>query len=221
MQGSKIVLAIGGVDDWIDEASTSVGAKKIVLDKGTGIRNYSVPTIGEEENSGPKDPHYWMTMSGAKAIAKNIAFEFKRIDPDNAGHFNANLSEFEKEADAADKEIRNILMPYAGRSLITFHNAWSYFADAYGLRVSASFEQAPGKEPSPAHIRALSEIIKREGTKVIFSEPALSDASIKSLVSDLGLELYILYPEDGSSPSASYIDTMVENARIIARALSK
>jgi len=222
MNGAKAVFKIGGVDDWIDAISDSVGAEKIVLRRGIDIRDYSVTSIGEgEEEGGEGDPHYWTTMKNAKVMASTIAAELSRLDPEGVGYFNDNLASFVERADAAEEEIRTILAPHSGKNIIAFHNAWSYLVDEYGLVIAASFEPAPGKEPSSSHLKALFDLVREKDIKVIFSEPSFSDASIRSFVSDLGLELYVLYPESGSSPDASYIDTMVENAKIIDRALSK
>lgn len=220
LQGSRIVFKIGGIDDWADGVAESLDAEKVALRDGIAVRDFSVETIGDEEEKGGGDPHYWMTMRNAIVMAGEVEKKLSDIDPENAAYYAANLNEFKKDALAADLEIRDILKRDTGRSIIAFHGAWNYFAEEYGLKVAASFEPSPGKEPSAAHLRALADLVKREGIKVVFSEPAFSDASLRSFMSDSGLKLYVLHPEDGSSPGASYIDTMISNARIIDQALN-
>lgn len=221
LQGSVAVFKIGGIDDWVDGVSESLNLEKISLREGINIKNYSVMMIGEEEEEGLSgDPHYWMTMPNAKIMAREIMGRISAIDPDNAVYYSDNLANFEREADMADAEIRYILKDVRGGSLIAFHGAWNYFAEEYGLKVAASFEPSPGKEPAVAHLKALSDLVVKEKIKVIFSEPAFSDDLIKSFMNDLGLKLYVLYPEDSATGEDSYIGTMIANAKIIAAGLS-
>lgn len=221
LQGAVAVFKIGGIDDWADDASESLGVEIFSLREGINIRDYSVLMIGEEEEeSGSGDPHYWTTMPNAKIIAREITEKISSIDPENAAYYSDNLANFGREADLADAEIRYILKDAGGRSIIAFHGAWNYFAEEYGLKVAASFEPSPGKEPSVAHLIALSDLVKKENIRSIFSEPAFSDDLIRSFMGDMGLKLYILYPEDSASGEASYIETMITNAKIIAEGLA-
>ncbi|MDD4931475.1 MAG: metal ABC transporter substrate-binding protein [Candidatus Colwellbacteria bacterium] len=220
IQGSLLLFKIGGIDDWTDQAAVSVGAQEVLLSDGITVKNYDVTSVGDEEEDGSGDPHYWMTMRNAKTMAREISRNLSDVDSSNAGYYADNLALFEAEADSADMEIRSALSEVQGGKIVAFHNAWSYFAEEYGLRVVASFEPSPGREPSPAHLKNLSDIVEKEGVKAVFSEPSLSDAPMRAIMGDLGLKLYVLYPEEGLSPGMSFTDTMIMNAKVIAEALS-
>ncbi|MDD5099046.1 MAG: metal ABC transporter substrate-binding protein, partial [Candidatus Colwellbacteria bacterium] len=142
-------------------------------------------------------------------------------DPENESYFSENLAVFKEKADEADLEIRETLAPYEGREIVTFHDAWGYFAEEYGLKVVASFEPFPGDEPTPGYLKDLSDAVKEKNIGVIFSEPAFSADSVRAFTSDLGINLFVLYPAEEYSSQATFIETMVYNAKTIAEALSE
>jgi zinc transport system substrate-binding protein len=104
---------------------------------------------------------------------------------------------------------------------VTFHDAWYYFADEFGLDVVATFEPAGGKEPTPQSLTELEDVIRREKVKVLFTEPQLSIQSLQPLLDDLQVTTAVLDPLGNAFNNQTYLDLMRQNAHQIAEALKK
>ncbi len=97
------------------------------------------------------------------------------------------------------------------------HDAWSYFADQYGLELVATYEPKEGQEPSPADIQRLGSIINEYDITVFYAEPQkASTAATRLLSGEFGLEVLTLDAEGSFAGTASYIDMMRRNMQAIA-----
>jgi zinc transport system substrate-binding protein len=231
LRGARIVFRIGhGLDDWTDAiVEVLPNVKRVVVDKGVrlieaGAEEHSTP---EEEGHGDEghshagvNPHYWLSISNGKTIARNVAEEIIRLDPPNEGYYRTNLKAYEVKLDAAKQEIESRLRNLPNKKIITFHDAWPYYAEEFGLEIVGSFEPFPGKQPTPRYLAELQKKIQGNNVKALFSEPQLSSETIGALANDMGLKLYVLDPEGGSEGRESYIGLLKHNADIIAEALS-
>ena len=120
---------------------------------------------------------------------------------------------------STDGEIRRLLADLPRRDIATFHMAFAYFAEAYGLKVVAVFESVAGKEPGPRYVEAFQRQVRAHKLRTVFIEPQLSEAALRGLSQDLGVTLRKLDPEGGSQGVESYIALMHYNAAQIAATL--
>lgn len=220
LQGVKIFFTIGhGFDDWVSSVVENTSGSSVVsVDKGIQLRELPIDQRDEDEPGQSADPHYWLAPANAKIISQNIAAALIQADPVNQETYASNLNSYLSKLDQLDLEIRSLLSNLPRKELITHHNAWGYFADAYGLNVAGTFEISPGKEPSPQQIADLQNKVRRFDVETIFSEPQLSEQSLVPFVRDLNLKTAILDPEGGLN-NMGYIDMMRYNASTIAEAL--
>jgi zinc transport system substrate-binding protein len=220
LQDAKILFMIGhGLDDWAVTLAQSVpGLTLVVVDTGIKLRAPgSAPAIGFHDEDGQTDPHYWLDAGNGQKIAATIADNLERSDPDNAAAYRENLAKYQNQIAHTDETIRDLLKPHAGAKLITHHDAWQYFAAAYGLVIAGSFEPSPGKNLTPKELAALEDLIRKEKIKTLFIEPQLSNQIVKPVADDLKLNIRKLDPEGGTAKS--YLDLMETNARTIAESL--
>lgn len=217
LSGVKAIFVINyGLDNWMEKIKDSVpGAELVVVDQGINLLRMG----NEEESTTGKDPHYWLSVFNAKIIAENINNSLVEIDSKNSEFYNNNLNNYLSELDKLDLDIKEELKDLKTRNIVTFHEAWGYFAKAYGLKVEATVEPFPGKEPTIQYLEDLNKIIKDNNIKVIFSEPQLSNETIKPFVNDLGLKLYVLDPIGGVEGRNSYVEMMKYNAKVFREAL--
>ena len=138
------------------------------------------------------NPHYWLSVINAKIITQNIADELSLIDPQNKDYYQNNASAYIVKLNAVQTEVSNQLKDLKTRNLVTFHNAWPYFAKEFNLTVLASFEPFPGKEPTPQYLKNLQMQIKDYKVKAIFAEEQFSSQTIEAFAADLGLKIYTL-----------------------------
>ncbi len=206
---SAVVYAIGhGLDQWASTITESTETPLVVVDAKIALKTM------EEDAEIIIDPHYWLSVSNAKIITTTITEDLSQRFPESATIFAANAAAYQLKLDSLDAEIKSMLETVTNRNLVTMHDAWGYFSDAYGLKIAGSFEPAPGKEPTPAWIGELASVVKKAKVKAIYAEPQLSSEGIEAFAADHNLKIVTIDPE-GSDLADSYIDMMRQNAQAI------
>ncbi|MBI4372909.1 MAG: zinc ABC transporter substrate-binding protein [Candidatus Omnitrophica bacterium] len=210
LEGTRIVFVIGrGFDDWIKAVAESLPlAQAVAVDRGI---DFIKP--------GSEDPHYWLSITNAKIVAKNIAHKLAELEPHNKNRYEANLARYLSQLDEVDQNIRNLLSNLRARKIMTFHNGWQYFAREYGFEIVGTVEPSLGGEPTPKRLAHLDDLIREHQIKVLFSEPAVSKAVAESVAKDFNVRLFELDPIGGSS-GADFLDLMKANAEVVHEALS-
>ncbi len=123
-----------------------------------------------------------------------------------------------------DGEIRDRLaaVPVADRSVVSFHDAFPYFAAAYGLAIVGTVVDAPGQDPSAGAIGDLIRAMRASNAKVIFSEAQFNDALVQAIAADTGaVVVNDLYDDTlGNAPADTYAGMMRWNADRVIEAVS-
>jgi len=203
MKNAQTVFMIGhGIDDWAKDLVDDSN-KILIVDNGITLR--------------PDDPHYFLTGKNAIRISQNIAESLKSTFPEFANTITENQKLYQVELEKMDEQIKIELANVKNRELITFHDAWYYFAEAYGLNIAGTFEPTVGREPTPQYLAELSEKIKETGVKVLYAEPQFSTRGIDSFLSDYNISIATIDPEGGGEQSTSFINLMLSNARTISQ----
>ena len=227
LTGCAAVFTIGhGLDDWATRLAQEAGVKRtIVTDAGIALRR------GYSEHHGAKhahaqtaahdavDPHYWLSIPNAIRMVQFIAEVLAQLDPAAQADYQQRAVAYQEQLRSADGEIRRLLADLPRRDIATFHMAFAYFAETYGLNVVAVFEPSPGKEPGPRYVEAFQRQVRAHKLHTVFIEPQLSEAALRGLSQDLGITLRKLVPEGGVQGVESYIALMQYNAAQIAAAL--
>ena len=156
-----------------------------------------------------------MSISNAEGIAKQIKDELSSLYPNEANIFESNYLSYLKKLDNTKTIINNELSARKGIKISVFHDAYEYFADEFGIDVVSSFEEFPGKQPTPQYIGEFEKKIKNGNVKVIFAEPQFSTTTIEPIATDLGVKLAILDPLGGVPGRDSYITLLQFNANQI------
>lgn len=213
LAGARALFVVGhGLDDWAARLARGAGVASLVrVDAGIALRRQAA-------HGGAVDPHYWLALGNGKAIARTVGAELERLAPPRATEIRAALAAYLDRLDAADAEVRRRLAGLGTRRIATFHDAFGYFAGAYGLEVVAVFEPFPGREPGPRFVREFQEVIRRTGVRVLFSEPQLSVETLRPIAGDLGVRLSVLDPLGGVPGREGYVDLMLFNAGQVAAA---
>lgn len=214
LSGAKAVFAVGAMlDDWASQGIVDGGARLVTASNGIAFRTFS---------SGAHDPHYWLSFDNAMKIAANVADELSLLDPQGRPYYGAHLASFRAELERAKQSTEAELAPYRGKSIAVFHDAWGYFADAYGLNIAAIFEPFPGKEPTPQYLAGFIEAVRAHSIGVVFIEPQLSSAPLLQIARDLNVSVGTLDDIGGRNRATdSYISLMQYNVDTIVRALRK
>jgi ABC-type Zn uptake system ZnuABC Zn-binding protein ZnuA len=235
LTGSTVLFAIGhGLDDWAvrlaqgaNVQQTCLVDQQIALRPATHVhdehRHAAPPQTAQRPGAGQAgmDPHYWLSVANAVHIVRTIAEALGTLDVAAREDYRQRMTAYVEQLHRLDEEIRRLLADLPRRQLATFHAAFDYFADAYGLEVVATFEPAPGQEPSPRHVEAFLKQVRTHNLRTLFVEPQLPHTALQSLAQDLGVTLKELDPNGGSPGRDSYIAMMRFNAAQIAAALQE
>ena len=112
--------------------------------------------------------------------------------------------------------------PFAGAEIITFHEAFAYFADAYNLHVAGVIANEPGEEPSTRDIADTCDLVTELGIRTLFVEPQYPQKAAETIARETGASIYTLDPcVSGDGTKESYETIMRENAKVLTEALSK
>ncbi len=228
LQGASIIFEVGhGLDSWTSSISSAVpGAVLISLDRNISLRTtaesheYEDHENEEEvheahDDHGSIDPHYWLDPSNAYLMIDTIVEELSRLDPEHGENFTERADMFKRELTLKDEEWKMLMIQVSNKQLVTFHDAFMYFADHFGFTIVATFEPFPGKEPTPQYLIYLKEEVEEHQVKTLYMEPQFSNASLESFAEDNGLVIAVLDPE-GSRDRTSYLEMIDYNVRTIA-----
>ena len=179
------------------------------------------PEENIDDEHGPVDPHYWLSPRNAVVMVDTITRELSQLLPEKAARFEARSAAFKQHLDQKDRQWQTAMRALPKKELITFHDAFGYFAQHFGLDVVATFEPFAGKEPTLKYLANLREEIIEHGIAHLFLEPQLSTASLETFASDNGVELGVLDPVGGVSGRDSYMSLIDFNVRQIVQSLEK
>jgi ABC-type Zn uptake system ZnuABC Zn-binding protein ZnuA len=215
-----------GLEEWWGKTVRSVGRKDlpiVELSKGFAILKATGDAHGHTHGGGA-DPHAWLDPTLAKRYVERIGEALSRADGANGSVYAKNAAVYQAKLDELDAWIRAEIatIPPERRKMITFHNAFQYFAKRYGLAVRGYIVASPGKEPSAKTLAELTRRIKQERIPAVFAEADFSPKLVQTLARDAGVTVVTtLY--DGSltdgPPAESYLAMMRHNATQIVSAL--
>jgi ABC-type Zn uptake system ZnuABC Zn-binding protein ZnuA len=214
LQNVKAVFAIGhGLDNWATQITNVVkGAQVVVMDQGIELRTFE---------DGTTDPHYWLHFGNAQKITDNIANALIEMDPAHAEAYRENARTYKGKLAEKEREMKGMLAPAQGMPILTFHDAWFYFAENFGLRIAGTFETAAGEEPTPRYLAELHRKIETEQIHIIFIEPQLSTGVLESFAKDNKVGIAVLDPLGGVQGRTTYLELMLFNANSVQRAVQQ
>jgi ABC-type Zn uptake system ZnuABC Zn-binding protein ZnuA len=220
VSGARLIVMNGlGLDDWLEEAITNAAARSTPLVK-LAVDLPGVELLpGEEPNT--QNPHLWMAVPYASLYVARIEAALAAADPANADVYARQADAYVARLRSLDAEVRARIaaIPAAERKLVTFHDAFPYFAREYGLEVVGVAVEAPGQDPSAAEVAALVDAIKTSGVKAIFSESQFPTQLVDRIAAETGATVVAeLYDDSlGDPPVTSYeavitwdVDQLVE-----------
>jgi zinc transport system substrate-binding protein len=153
----------------------------------------------------------------------NLAEGLTAAMPQHADAIEANRAAYVQRLQALDAEMLAALEGLPHLDVITFHEAFPYFAAAYGLNVAAVLNHEPEDALSPRALAELCKTVKSLGTPPLFIEPQYEDAAARTVSRETGAPVYILDPivtgPGGDVPLTWYEDVMRSNLAVLLDAL--
>lgn len=171
------------------EANKKEGAEivelgTIVLPESEYIYDFSFP-----EEDGKPNPHLWTDPGYAVAYADLIRAKLTERDPANAAEYQANFEAFKAEADKLAEAVRadQASVPQGQLRLVTYHDAYAYFARNFGWEVVGAIQPGSFDEPTPAEVAGLIEQIRSQGVPTIFGSEVFPSAVLEAIAAETGV----------------------------------
>jgi ABC-type Zn uptake system ZnuABC Zn-binding protein ZnuA len=143
------------------------------------------------------NPHYWLDPDNGRRVAKGIATKLGELDPADAAYFQQRYQDFDKRLAAAEKNWEDMMRPYRGRKVVTYHRSWPNFAKHFGLDVVGYIEPRPGIPPTPGHTIELIQQMRRDNIKLMLIEPYFDLKTPDSIARETGSKVVVLLPSVG------------------------
>jgi ABC-type Zn uptake system ZnuABC Zn-binding protein ZnuA len=215
---AALVVSNGvGLDNFLDRLLSSVGGHAPRLVLGDGIPPMTV--------DGEANPHFWLDPTLVKRYyLPAIAGKLSELDPAGRATYDANVSAYGQQLDALDAELKASVeqIPPESRKLVTFHDAFPYFARHFGFELVGVVLENVGQEPSAAELAALVDRVKAAHVKAVFSEAQFSPRLSQTLADEAGISHVVttLYNDAlGPAPADTYLGLMRWNVDQIVTAL--
>lgn len=233
---ADVILYLKSLQPAVDKAVAQSGVKNVV-DAATLTKLEAHAASGHDhegegeaeaghdhghEGEAGADPHVWLDPAKYAEIAKGVGAALEKADPGHAADYKKNTDDFVGKLTALDTEFKDGLTNTATKTFITTHSAFGYLAERYGLDQEGISGVDPESEPSPARMKELQEVAKKENVSTVFFETLASDKTAKSLAGDTGLKTDVLDPLEGitdKSQGADYFEVMRSNLKNLQKAL--
>jgi len=216
-QARLVVINGLGLEGWLPRLLQSSGSKAAVVVASHGIAPLK---LGSET-----DPHAWQSVANAKVYVANIRDALVQADPADADDFRKNADNYLAELDALDADVKAAVatIPPERRKVISTHDAFGYFAKAYGIEFIAPLGVSTETEPSARDIAGIIGQIKADHIPAVFLENISDDRLMRRISEETGAKLGgtlfsdSLTDEKGAAPT--YIAMVRHNIKALASAL--
>ncbi|KQX53019.1 MULTISPECIES: metal ABC transporter substrate-binding protein [unclassified Streptomyces] len=238
---ADVVLYLKGIQPAVDDAIAQAGVKNTVdaaalttLEKhGTEVghdhggeeagHDHASEEAGHDHGSEVGgDPHIWLDPVKYAEVAKGVGAALEKADPDHAADYKKNTAALVKKLGDLDTSFETGLKNTPTKTFVTTHSAFGYLAERYGLDQEGISGVDPESEPSPARIKEIQDIAKKDKVTTVFFETLASDKTAKTLAGDTGLRTDVLDPLEGitdKSKGDDYIEVMRSNLAALQKAL--
>jgi zinc transport system substrate-binding protein len=213
LEGASFLVINGaGMESFMDKITAQRPDLKVV-EASRGIELIS-------DDGGEENPHVWVSVSLAMQQVSNISEQLAVLDPGRADAYRSNAAAYLARLQALKDRMHQGLDRIGQRDIITFHEAFPYFAEEFGLNIAAVVEREPGSEPSAGELADTVEVVRQSGIGAIFAEPQYPAKAAETIARETGARVYTLDPAAvGPDDPDAYIGIMDQNLAVLREAL--
>jgi zinc/manganese transport system substrate-binding protein len=215
---AELVVVNGlGFEGWMDRLIRASGYTGPVLVATQGVTLL--------QRTGRPDPHAWQSLTAAQRYVENIRLALVRLRPGAAADLNARAAAYTQRIGQLDAHIRERMaaIPATERRIVTSHDAFGYFGQAYGLQILAAQGWNTGNEASAADVARLIRQLKAQKVRALFVENVSDPRLMQRMAQEAGARVGGTLYSDALSPPGTAADTylrlMAHNAETILLAL--
>ena len=225
---AHLLVEVGvGLEVWVSSLVKNAGStslRVITTSKGIALirdQNRDDGHQAADDNVHGGNPHIWLDPENAKIMMRHITEALIKVDPAHASEYRDNQAAYLRQLDQLQKELTERLKTITDRRILVYHPAWPYFARRFGFRILDEIVTQAGAEPSAHHLQELISRIRKEGIRVIVSEPQMNSKIPDVLARETGARIVVLSPLPGAMPGTeTYLSLLRYNVMQLANALS-
>jgi zinc/manganese transport system substrate-binding protein len=216
---AKLLVVNGlGLEGWLPRLVQSAGSKAAIVTATDGITPLRINSAA--------DPHAWQSVADARIYVANIRDALVAADPADAAAFSANAATYLAKLDALDHEVRSAVAQIAPerRKVISTHDAFGYFAVAYGVEFIAPLGVSTESEASARDLAGIITQIRNQKIPAVFVENISDVRLIQRISAETGARVGgtlfsdSLSDEKGDAPT--YIELVRHNIKALTSALA-
>ena len=220
---AKVVIVNGlGYEGWMSRLAKASGSKAPVVVASKGVKERKAPG---GHGHGGADPHAWQSVANAKIYVANIRDALIAADPAGKAAYEANAAAYLGKLDALDQDVKAAVaaIPADRRKIISTHDAFGYFQQAYGVEFIAPQGVSTEAEPSARDVARIITQVKKQKIPAVFLEniadPRLMERIAQESGARVGGKLYSDALTDAKGDAPTYLDMMRHNIKQISTAL--
>ncbi len=174
----------------------------------------------EGHNHGEYNAHIWVSVANCIKQVENITDGIVKLDPAHESEYRSNSKKYISKLTELKNEMESGLADISDRNIITFHEAFDYFAEEFKLNIVSVIEREPGSEPNARDLASIIDLTKETGVKALFVEPQYPNTSADIIAAETDAKVYTLDPGvSGEMNKDAYIKMMKENLKVLQKAL--
>ena len=229
LKGTKLFIYNGaGMEAYISKFMSSGEFSNMTFVKATeGITLLKADSAEDDKEilaQGGMDPHVWNDPILAEQEVTNIKNAMEKADPKNTQYYENNANTYIAKLAALDNSIKSGLSDCKKDTFVSFHNAFNYFSNRYGVHDVWITGIAPEADVPPQDIQKVIQIAKDKDVKIIFSEDLVDPRLANTLADEVGAKVLVLSPLEGINQTElqegkTYLDKWNQNLQNLKIAL--
>lgn len=172
------------------------------------------------EEDGEANPHIWVSITNYIQQVNNISQGFMKADPQHAQEYRKNAQTYMAKLTILRAKMHKELDGLPHRDIITFHEAFPYFAQEFNLKIAKVINREPDSQPSAKELAETIRLIRGINVKAVFAEPQYPSSAANVVAKETGVTVYSLDPSvTGENDLNAYLNAMEQNLKVLKEAL--
>ena len=216
-----------GMEGFLDKISDQL-PELPVIDSSTGIPliasgedHHHDGGEGHDHDQEDYNPHLWVSITNCMEQVRNLSEGIIALDPEHEAEYRENTETYLEKLSALRDKMHSALDHVKNKDIITFHEAFPYFAEEFGLHIAAVINREPDSQPSAKELADTIRLVRETGVKALFVEPLYPETSADIIAAETGAQVYVLDPAvSGEWDKSAYLTAMESNLQVLAQALN-
>lgn len=176
---------------------------------------------GHDHEEEDYNAHVWVSISNCIQQVENVTEALEKLDSKRAAEYRKNGDAYIQKLSDLRDEMHRELDGLPNRDIVTFHEAFPYFAEEFDLNIVEVVNREPDSQPSARELADTIRLIRETGVKSVFAEPQYSQSAAQVISKESGATLYTLDPAvTGEENADAYLDAMRANLEVLKQALA-